>query len=308
MRPEYRGVTLENVYQADITGAYPAAMLEAPYPTRLKSVKPSIAGEGISQAAVYMPDAPWPALPERMFHEVIRWQGGRDIIGWWPNGELRAAIEGGCQVTPLETWQGTRMIQPFTEWGRAVKILRDQPNRVAAKWWKGVANSLWGTFSMSAIGGELVTLGAAGLPVARRPMTSRKPPMPSASYISSITTGRVRTRLLAEGLNYGWQRGAVHVDTDGVMLLGWAPLPNGCTDTPELGDWRVHRHMHRVMVKGPQAFAWWDADGQDHVSIAGISGATLSDLTRLGSRADTLIIQARKGAGNAQDDNQRQGA
>ena len=288
-----RGAMLENVAHVDLKGAYPAAMWREPYPTRMvRAKRPHIDGESIVRAIVSMPPQPWPVVPERIRSDVIRWKSGRMVEGWWSARELRTARESGADVRPLETWEGTRQLDVFHDWGTIVHVLRERPG-VQARWWKGVSNALWGTFSMAPEGGRLITLAADGLPDKVEPVRGGKPIPATASYVASLTAARVRDQVCVEALGSGWNSGAVHVDTDGVMILANHRLPDGATDHPVPGQWKVDRIMPRVMIRGPQAWAWWDEDDQPHVSISGITGATLDHLHRVPLGA-SLVVGAKR--------------
>lgn len=283
-----RGAEIPNAIEIDLTGAYPSAMWREPFPVRMMPARRRhIESEGISRARVRLPVQPWPVLPERLRSELIRWEGGREIVGWWSNRELRMVRDSGGTVEPLETWEGHRMIEPFAEWGSVVHMLRDLPGP-RGRWWKGVSNSLWGTFAMSAAGGRIVTLDADGLPAASMPVDRRRPPPPSAAYVATLTGARVRERLTRDALGLGWSTQAIYVDTDGAIIAPGGEIPPGATDAALPGEWRVKRILPRVMIRGPQAWAWWDTDDRPHVVMAGMTGATLSDLNRRGG-ADLIL-------------------
>ena len=276
------GAMLENVAHVDLKGAYPAAMFSDPLPTRLvRARRPHLEGEGIVLAEVHMPSAPWAMLPERLRSGLIRWRSGRTVEGWYSTRELRAVVEAGGDVIPLETWEGVRFVEPFTRWASVIGPLRDRPGP-EGRWWKGVSNSLWGTFIMSPAGAELVRLDESGRPAERVPMVRRRSRRPlNAAYVATLTTARVRERVLRDALGLGWEDKAVYVDTDGVMILDGGRLPPSATDRPAPGEWAVDRIMPKVMIRGSQAWAWWDEDDQPHVSMAGIRGATLDHLYRI---------------------------
>ena len=66
-------MVLSDIANVDITGAYPAAMVSAPFPIRLiRNHTPHIKGDGISLAKVRMPSLPWAPLPERLRSNLIR--------------------------------------------------------------------------------------------------------------------------------------------------------------------------------------------------------------------------------------------
>ena len=275
------GAYHEQVAHVDLKGAYPAAMFAEPFPTRLvKTKRPHIINEGISRAVVHLPTSPWVALPERTKPGIVKWEGGRELEGWWPNRELRMAVDMGGSVEPLETWEGVRMVEPFLKWGSLVHQLRERPGP-EAKWWKGVSNSLWGTFAMSEVGGIIYTLGPTGFPVSAAAMRGGVPP-PTAAYIAALTTARVRERVYREGLGNGWHEQVIYVDTDGIMVLPDGEIPEGAVDSPGLpGEWVVDKIMPKVYIRGTQAFAWWDDDGGEHVTLAGVQGANFQRLLRL---------------------------
>lgn len=288
LRREYRGLVLSNVAEVDMRAAYPAAMLAGPFPTRLVQRSPSIVDVGISRARVVLPPSPWAQLPERRRGRVIRWESGREIEGWWPNVELRAAAAGGAKVTPLETWTGVRFVEPFVGWGGAVERLRgDDP---AGRWWKGVSNALYGVFAMERQRGELLTMGPDEKVVSRTEVPGRKARRASAAYVASIVAGRVRAKLLIEGLERGWSQAAIQTDTDGVMMVG-GELPPATREVPQLGEWRVKRIMPKVILRAAQAWGWWDIDGGEHVVMAGRSGATMRDLERVVGRGEIVAMR-----------------
>lgn len=275
-----RGATIQDAIEVDLTGAYPSALWREPFPVRmLRSRRAHIESEGVSRAIVTIPDSPWPVLPERLRSDLVRWEGGRTVEGWWPNRELRMLLDAGGTVDVRETWEGHRMIEPFAEWGSIVHMLRELPG-VRGRWWKGVSNTLWGTFAMSQAGGRIVTLDADGLPASAVPADRRRPPPPSAAYVATLTGARVRERLTRDALGTGWSERAIYVDTDGAILAPGSDLPPGATDRALPGEWRVKRRLPRVLIRGPQAWAWWDDDGRANVVMAGVSGATLADLDR----------------------------
>ena len=245
-----------NMASFDIRAAYPVAMASRPYALSLRTahVRSTLdpTASGIAEALVKVDEAmPFAPLPVRLAPGMIRFQHGV-IHGFWPWCELAAAKALGCEVKILAMWAPRREADLFGAWWPHIADGRALPG-CAGVLAKAIANSTWGQFGMMGTDRGLRSwtsdTGATFLDV---PQPDRAMPHQWTAHIGVETTGRIRTRVLVEGLYGNCQ--PVYIDTDGIIVPEGSTLPDDSGSGP--GQWRVKAVMPKVQIRGPQMYRW----------------------------------------------------
>jgi len=160
----------------------------------------------------------------------------------------------------------------FGPWYRMVASA-DQLSPGATTLAKAIRNSLWGQFAMSGEENGITRwaddLGRVEITIDKDP---RRMPHAWTTHIAAETTGRVRTRLLSEGL-YGGSFQPVHADTDGIVVRRASTLPSPSGSEP--GHWRIKAAMRRVDIRAPQLYRWTCSDCAPSASMIGASRGTM---------------------------------
>lgn len=254
--PDGGGREFRHMVATDIRAAYPHAMASGPsYALSLREVDPTTTIDpsiaGIATARVMVPsDLDYAPLPVRIAPAIIQFQWGL-IFGTWPWCELAAAAEVGCEVTVARSYAPRREGDPFGAWWPLAQEGRDLPG-ASGRLAKAITNSLWGQFAMVGDGRtEVRWTDDEGEDAYAVELPNRSMPHTWCSHIAAETSGRVRTRLLTEGL-FGSPVRPVHIDTDGIIVRKSAAKKSGVA----FGEWRQTESMARVQVKAPQLYRY----------------------------------------------------
>jgi hypothetical protein len=250
---EYR-----HMVASDIRAAYPHAMASgAPYALSLREVDPETALDpavsGLAVATVVVPsDLPYATLPVRVAPAIIQFQWGR-LAGVWPWCELHAAADLGCEVKVVRSFAPRREGDIFGAWWPIAQEGRRLPG-TASRLAKAITNSLWGQFGMVGDSrSEVRWSDDAGEVPFSVDLPERMMPHAWCAHVAAETTGRVRKRLLTEGL-YDSRSRPVHIDTDGIIVRRGTQLPVCQQATGDEGAWRDKTDMARVQIKAPQLY------------------------------------------------------
>jgi hypothetical protein len=247
----------QHMVSADIRSAYPFSMASNGYAVSLRPVSASTVLDpnvpGLARATIFVDrDMPYAPLPTRIAPGLIQFQWGT-VKGVYPWVELVAAEAVGATVRIEESWAPRRVVDLFGDWWDLTQEGRRLPGN-AAIMAKSIANSCWGQFGMTGYDRAVIRWtdekGEDPFPVY---LPGRPMPHEWTAHIAAETTGRVRSRMLSEGL-YGGTVRPVHVDTDGVIMRRRAPVPSPAGDGP--GEWRVKDRMKSVDIKAPQLYRY----------------------------------------------------
>ena len=255
--------TFKNQVSIDISSAYPFSMAERPYGGVMREVSKNTeldpTRSGLARATVRVPSScQFPPLPVRINDEMSQWQYGL-IEGTWPWAELAAAKAVGCEVTVTRCWAPLVEVDPFTKWWDVVYNGRADVSPEAAKLIKAVSNSLWGMFGMTGDDRAIVRWAdSAGDDPHLVQKVAKKMPQANTAHIAAETTGRVRTRMLLEGL-YGDNEVPAHIDTDGIIISKDSASRRKLGDGP--GEWRMKQEMPFLDVMAPQLYRYKCGDG-----------------------------------------------
>lgn len=260
--PEGHPREYRHMVATDIRAAYPHAMASGPpYALSLREVDPETALDpavsGLAVATVVVPsDLDYAPLPVRVAPAIIQFQWGR-LAGVWPWCELHAAAELGCDVSVVRSFAPRREGDIFAAWWPLAQEGRRLPGG-AAQLAKAITNSLWGQFGMVGDSrSEVRWSDDAGEIPYSVDLPERMMPHAWCAHIAGETTGRVRRRLLVEGMS-GSRVRPVHVDTDGVIVRR-SVSPGGdlgVSGDGAVGEWRTKQVMPRLQVKAPQLYRY----------------------------------------------------
>jgi hypothetical protein len=252
----------------DLRAAYPHSMSSGgPYAQGLRRcvVDPGFASvePGLARASVNIdPHLRFGPLPTRApdHPEVVLYPTDGTADGIWSLIELEEARHLGCHVYMHEAWLPTDYVRPFDEWWKVIQEARQLPGG-AGVLGKMVGNTLWGTFAME---GELTqwkwsTKHGTDVPKpVATPSERRNLPHTRTRHLAVETTARVRVRLTREGL-YGSPVPPLHVDTDGIIVRGSAPIPTPAGDRP--GQWREKWRSRVCEIVAPQTYRYTCGQG-----------------------------------------------
>lgn len=244
--------SVRNVKQYDITAAYPHAMGQGEFPTKLVRADATIGeGVGMAEASVIIPEMEWSPLPDKAVRNIWTWT------------DLRLAQDTGCDVTVHTSWTGDEYADLFGEWWAMVADARR-----TVQLSKYVTSQVWGQFALrSSPGWRIRWNDAYGNEPVRRKIRAKAPRIPTSPIVAAEISARVRSRLYREGM--AGNRGVVYVDTDGIIADGGLP-PDNVGDSP--GQWRMKAFMPTCEIKAPQCYRFTLNDKVPeiwHYSVAG---------------------------------------
>lgn len=303
----------------DISQAYAHSMASRPYALGLRRVSadtridPSRAGL-VAASVDAANDMPYAPLPARVGPDAIQFQWGR-VEGVWPWTELAAVIELGCPVDVKAVWAPTREADIFARWWTLAQDGRTLAGE-SARLIKAVINSLWGQFGMR--GNQRARVrwtndtGEHSVKVAG---IDRYLPHASTCHVAAETAGRVRSRMLIEGL-YGSRYRPVHIDTDGIIARRSSPVPGPGGEGP--GTWQRKATYRTLDVRGPQVYRYTCGAGcgvlhaKWHFSVAGVPSSMAPRLfdhfgsnngLRAGIRGNDIVLAPGHRMDRARTDN-----
>lgn len=263
-----------DLYYVDLRAAYPSAMIEEPFASRLE-LAPDLSIDwpiGVALAVVDVPESlsAWPPLAEvRSYGQT--WRTG-EFRGWWTLRELRAARDLGVEVRPEIVLRGADEIHPFRRWWELIGPGRDLSGD-AGRWMKAISNALHGTFVLDQT--VRIVRFPSGELNAPEVVRTRKPPPLGAAHLGTEITSRVRVRLLRELV----PSRPLYIDTDGGIIRTGSPLPEPFG--PGIGEWSIRERIEYLDLRGNQAYAFrrWGEE-TEQIVLAGIPRASRADLDR----------------------------
>jgi hypothetical protein len=293
--------------QYDMAAAYPAAMTGEPIPTALHKIRvPFPVDEalgGLARATVVVPPgldfSPLPFRPPEAQGMVVIYPRDLTIEGTWTCRDLSTAEAYGCEVTVHDGWIPMTWAQPFGEWWRLIRegrALGAEAGQLA----KQTGNLLWGTFAMR---GEPTVWhwpdGPKGAKL-KSAAAHRDLPHRKGRFVAADITARVRA-----SLHSGWSQLTAqgfepfHVDTDGILVDGAAPVPSPDGDGP--GLWRPKTTMRSLEVRAPQVWRYTCGEGcgvthpRWHYKVAGrpVEMAEQWWRTEVGKRRFSVTVEIR---------------
>jgi len=229
------------VVQQDIPAAFPTAMLEA-LPMGLAPGSVWWHEHGAAEAIVSGGREAWSLLAP----------GQKSAHGIWSFEELRAAEDVGCDIRIIQAWEGSDVQQPFRRWHETVLRLRELPGQ-SGTLAKTITNRTWSMFCMRRKARYTrTTFEADGTPFIR---VLKSGSSPECAFLGGLIAGRVRARLLLEGL----RRGAAFCETDSVI-----------TPLGDIPGWRRKAEISVLEIPSAEAYRYKCMRGlRDHLAIDG---------------------------------------